>query len=340
MCNDTALSPLPFRGGAGGGDPPDCPEPGARPHPNPRSEARDSNRPEREGLKKRRWIALALMLLAAACQRVPEPVSHVALWEISQGGVARGWIMGTIHALPPGTQWRRPAIDAAMAKADLLVMEIGEPINPEIAGKALARLAMTPGLPPPTARLDAAGRAALIAAYGRLNLDDARFRDEESWAVALQISALASQKAGADAQDGVEPQLRAGMEGKPVAGLETVDSQFAVFDALPAPAQNLLLADVAREATDPRNDDAALLALWLKGDEIALEREASNDFLADPVLREALLSARNRAWAGQIDAMLHTGAHPFIGVGAAHVAGHDGLPELLRARGWTVKRIT
>ena len=285
-------------------------------------------------------LAVVLVLLAAACQRAPAPASHVALWEISAGGTPQGWILGTIHALPPGTPWRRPAIDAAMASADLLVMEIGEPIDSATAGKALARLAMTPGLPPPTARLDPAGRAALLAAYGRLNLDDARFRNEESWAVALQISALASQKAGADAQDGVEPQLRRGMQGKPVTGLETIDSQFAVFDALPAPAQTLLLADVAREATDPRNDDADLLALWLKGDELGLERQASADFLADPVLREALLTARNRAWAQRIDGLLHSGAHPFIGVGAAHVAGHDGLPDLLRAKGWTVKLVS
>ena len=115
----------------------------------------------------RRWIAGLLIVLAAACQRAPVPASHVALWQISRDGTPCGWILGTIHALPPGTSWRRPAIDAAMARADRLVMEIGEPINPTIAGKALARLAYTPGLPPPSQRLDSAGRAALIAAWGK-----------------------------------------------------------------------------------------------------------------------------------------------------------------------------
>jgi uncharacterized protein YbaP (TraB family) len=285
-------------------------------------------------------LAPALALLAAACHAPPPPESKVALWAISDGGAPRGWILGTIHALPPGTAWRRPAIDDAMASADRLVMEIGEPVNPESAGKALARLAMTPGLPPPTRRLDPAGRAALVAAYGRLGLDDARFHDEKSWAVALQISALASQKAGADAADGVEPQLRRLMPGKPVIGLETIDSQFAVFDALPPHAQDVLLGDVAREVTDPRNDDADILAQWLRGDELGLAREADSDFLADPVLHAALVTTRNRAWITQIDALLHSGAHPLIAVGAAHVAGHDGLTEMLRAKGWTVTRVS
>jgi uncharacterized protein YbaP (TraB family) len=267
------------------------------------------------------------------------PPSQVALWAVSDGGSARGWILGTIHALPPGTAWRRPSIDAAMASADRLVMEIGEPIDAGIAGKALARLAISPGLVPPSMRLDPAGRTALLAAYRKLGLNDARFANEESWAVALQISALATQQAGADAGDGVEPQLRTSMRGKPVAGLETIDSQFAIFDTLPARAQDRLLADVAKEAIDTRNDDADLLALWLKGDDLGLAREANSDFLADPALHEALLTARNRAWTGQIDTLLRQGAHPFIAVGAAHVAGADGLPDMLRARGWTVTRV-
>ena len=289
----------------------------------------------------RRWIAVIGLTLLCACHKAPAPVAtpQVALWAINGPGKTGGWLLGTVHSLPPGTVWRRPAIDAAMASADRLVMEIGEPIDPAIAGKALARLAMTPGLPPPTARLDPAGAKALLAAYQLLGLNDDKFRDEESWAVALQISALGTQKEGADPADGVEPQLRARMAGKPVAGLETVDSQFAVFDGLPSRAQNLLLADVAREATAHRDSDADMLALWLKGDDLGLAHEANSDFLADPALHEALLTARNRAWTAQIDNLLRGGAHPFIAVGAAHVSGRDGLPEMLRTKGWTVKRV-
>lgn len=291
-----------------------------------------------------RLAAAALLatfaLLLGACHHQPEkPAPRVALWAIEEQGHAKGWIMGTIHALPPDTTWRRPAIDSAMTGADRLVMEIGEPIDPNVAGQALARLAMTPGLPPPSARLDNAARSALGNVYRKLGVDDSRFLNEESWAVALQISALASQKAGAAADNGVEPQLRKAMAGKPVVGLETVDSQFAIFDALPTKAQNVLLTDVVREAAADRDDDADMLDLWLRGDDLGMAREANSGFLSDPVLHEALLAARNRAWTERIDALLKDGAHPFIAVGAAHVAGHDGLPEMLKAKGWTIRRV-
>lgn len=286
---------------------------------------------------------LGALLALSGCHRADEAgqPSQVALWAITRPGEAapRGWIIGTVHALPPETHWRRAAIDGAMAQADRLVLEIGEPVTPATAQDALARLGTTPGLPPPSARLDPAGRTALIAACRRLGLDDARFAGIESWAVALQLSALASQQAGARAEDGVEPQVRTAMAGKPVLGLETVTSQFAAFDGLPPHAQDVLLTDVAREANTSTDSDQDLVALWLRGDDLGLSRQANAGFLSDPVLHEALLTARNRAWTAQLDAMLRAGAHPFVAVGAAHVAGHDGLPVMLRARGWSLRRV-
>ena len=291
-----------------------------------------------------RWkafIVAALALLAAACHKeAPAPLpAKVALWEISDTSGTRGWIFGTVHALPAGVQWRRPAIDQALAGADRLVLEIAQPLDGNVAGVALARLAHTPGLPPPSQRVAMKYRDALAKVYKDLNLTDARFQNEESWAVALQIAAIGGQKEGMDPASGVEPELRKLIGGKPVQGLETLDGQFGIFDALPEHAQQTLLEQIAVEAADNRDDDADMVRLWLRGDDLGIARESQKGFLADPALHQALLTARNASWAAQIDAMLKDGAAPFIAVGAAHVAGSDGLPALLKARGWLVRRV-
>lgn len=289
----------------------------------------------------KRWLALALLALLAACQRqaAPNVPARVALWEISNPAGVHGWIVGTVHALPPGTRWRRPAIDAALAQADRLVLEIGQPLDSTVAGEALGRLAFTEGLPPPSQRIHPQFRADLAKVYRQLSLNDAQFKDQESWAVALQIAAIGGIRNGMDPDSGVEPELRKAIGRRPVEGLETLDGQFGVFDGLPARAQTVLLEQVAVEAADNTEDDRDMMALWLRGDELGIARESSTGFLADPVIRDALLTGRNRRWADEIDTMLKAGARPFIAVGAAHVAGADGLPRMLKARGWTVKRV-
>lgn len=291
-------------------------------------------------------LAAALLIGLAACGAAKPPPAEpakVALWAITNrntgGDDVRGWLFGTVHALPRGTSWRRPVIDEAMAAADRLVLEIGEPLNSDIAGVALGRLAFTPDLPPPSVRVGPKFRGDLAKVYKALSLQDGQFKDQESWAVALQIAAIGGLKQGMEPDSGVEPELRRVIGAKPVVGLETIDSQFGIFDALPPRAQTVLLEQVAHEAADNRADEADMLALWLRGDELGIAREAQTGFLADPALRAALLTRRNLDWANQIDAMLKEGARPFIAVGAAHVAGVDGLPRLLEARGWTVQRV-
>lgn len=297
------------------------------------------------GLSPTKWLRTVMGLILAsalaACHKPspPPPPSKVALWEIADASGPRGWILGTVHALPPGLAWRRPAIDAALARSDRLVLEIAQPLDGNVAGQALARLAYTPGLPPPSQRVAPRFASALAKVYADLKLTDAQFKDEESWAVALQIAAIGGQKGGMDPNAGVEPELRKQIGARPVEGLETLDGQFGVFDHLPARAQQTLLEQIAVETADSRDDDADMVRLWMRGDELGIASESRKGFLADPQLRQALLTGRTAGWASQIDAMLKTGARPFIAVGAAHVAGSDGLPALLIARGWRLRRV-
>jgi uncharacterized protein YbaP (TraB family) len=74
-------------------------------------------------------LAACLLIALAACGAAKAPPAEpakVALWAITDGTGVHGWLLGTVHSLPPGTQWRRPAIDKAIEKAGDAIKAAGE----------------------------------------------------------------------------------------------------------------------------------------------------------------------------------------------------------------------
>lgn len=279
---------------------------------------------------------LAALLLLTGCKAASSETVKPPLWEVTGPRGEKGWVLGTIHALPQAVEWRSPAIDAALAGSDGLVLEIADA---DAVPAVFARLAHTPGQPPLADRVVPALRPKVRQVMAEHKLTDAQFADVESWAAALMISQAAQGEA--TAEYGLEHVLREATRGKPVSELEGGDVQLRVFDALSEQDQRDLLAGVIDEASAPMSDSGEdpLYDAWAKGDLPALEKEARTGLLADPELSEALLAGRNRAWAPKVAAMLRAGRHPLVAVGAAHVVGAEGLPALLAAQGFMVKRV-
>ncbi len=282
----------------------------------------------------RKLLAASGALLLAACGgSAPEvPAPSPALWEVTDAAGHKGWLFGTVHALPDGLAWQTPRLLQTFDAAEVMVVEVSDLGSTQLAQQAFSALAATPGQPPLLSRVPAADRPALAALLERAGMNEAQFANTETWAAALQLANVG--RAG-EVENGVDRALLA--RGTQVMALEGFAEQFAIFDALAEDDQRVLLAATATD-DDPAEERAMALA-WARGDQQALAREIDTGFLTDPELREALLVRRNKAWVEDIAPLFARDLKPLVAVGAGHLIGPEGVPALLEAQGFTVKRI-
>ncbi len=290
-----------------------------------------------------RWLwAVVAALALAGCGETPLP-SHAALWRIDGPYGERGWLFGTIHLLPHPVDWRTPIVSAALDQSDQLVVEIAA-LNDDSAGaRVFAALAHGPIQPALALKLAPELRPKLERLMQRGGLQASQFAHIKTWAAVLMLAQVAETSgAGAGAAEakwGIDRALLRENPGKPVAELEGSARQLGLFDSLPEAAQRRLLAAVVADADNAAGDTNKLAEQWRNGDIAAISRETHKGMMADPQLRQMLYVQRNLAWANAIAGALVTRVHPFVAVGAAHMADNDGLPALLAARGFTVTRI-
>lgn len=284
-----------------------------------------------------RLVAALLALLAlASCARAPEV--HPALWLVEGPKGEKAWLFGTIHALPEPVEWRSAKVDAALKGADRLVLEVADITDDAKTAKAFADLAQSPGLPPLDARVQPDLRDDLSEDIKAGGMQPGSLDPYETWAAALMLQNAAAAASAVESSNGIDRAIALAWQG-PIEEFEGARNQLAIFDALPEAAQRALLDAVLIEADGREMQIHDLQQAWARGDMTLIARVTDEDFAKAPVLREALLVGRNRAWVSKLEAMLTAGARPFVAVGAAHLAGTDGLPALLTARGWKVTRL-
>ncbi len=276
----------------------------------------------------------------AAAPTVAPAAAGPAMWRV-HSATTEITLFGTIHALPPATDWLSPRIAERLDAADTLVLETVLPDDPAGLAPIVTALGVRAGLPPLAARVAPSKRAALLAGVSALGLNAAQLDGMKTWLAAIAIGDGAVAQLGLTPTDGVEPALtaRARAAHHAVIGLETPQAQLSIFDHLSETDARALLDATVDDLKTARDDTNALVAYWRAGEVDALAADFDKDFRATPALARALLTDRNRAWADWIAARLATPGKVFIAVGAGHLGGPESVVALLRAKGLTVERL-
>lgn len=248
-------------------------------------------------------------------------------------------LFGSVHLLPAGLDWRPDQLDAALANADDLWFETPTDPSPSSEAAQLARLHGTmPADGSLVALLSPKGRERLGRVCDRLGLSPAAIDRLRPWLADISLSVALLTSQGAAADSGVERTLS---EAAPIAQrryFESPGEQILMFAQAPEADQLASLEDTLRQLDEDPGFFNELIRAWLAGDQTEI-RELGVDPLkaVSPVLYNRLLANRNKRWAQVIEQRLAGSGRTVIVVGAAHLAGPDGVPALLRARGIEVE---
>ncbi|MDO9416490.1 TraB/GumN family protein [Pararhizobium sp.] len=250
----------------------------------------------------------------------------------------RIYILGTMHALPRGTDWDDGKVADAVKAADELVLELS-PAELAAAGGVFRTLAPRDAPLAIEARLS--GEA--LARYRALEASGRDFGAEtlDDWAVMVLMGQRVAQNAELSPADGVETGLTRMFEtgGKPIGGLETAQEQLMLFETLDASTQRTLLTRAAEKSDGAVKEVVALTNAWGRGDVAALEKVINEDVDAAPAARQAIITDRNRRWSAWVKRRMDQPGTVLMAVGAGHLVGADGVPAMLEAEGMKVQRV-
>ncbi len=264
-----------------------------------------------------------------------------SVWKVSRNGRTL-YLGGTCHYLRAADLPLPPEFDAAFARASVVCFEtdLAQLQSPETQQTLLAQALFTDGMK----LSDTLSPEAWQAVQGwaaKAGLPAAQLQSFKPWMVMMTIMGVELQRLGFT-PEGVDQQFqrKAVAARKRLAQLETVEEQIGFVTNLGAGQESDLivatLADLARLPAVLRDTVAA----WRVGDLEKLDAMLSAEMRRDyPGVHATLISNRNQAWLPKLETMLAGEPTEFVLVGAAHLAGDDGLIALLRRKGCRIEQL-
>lgn len=125
-----------------------------------------------------------------------------------------------------------------------------------------------------------------------------------------------------------------------VYGLESIEDQFNAFDKIPYSVQVEELMKAAKNNLEKDKEEMQKMLAVYKSENIeemlTMSKESDNKLMTD--FEEDLLIKRNQNWIPVISKVVKDNP-TFFGVGAAHLAGENGVIKLLRKQGFKVEAV-
>ncbi len=289
----------------------------------------------------RRWLAgLRLLMLGGMLFATVTAFGRSCVWKVTSGDHTL-YLAGSVHALRGVDYPLPPAYDQAFRESSALAFETD--LRKFNGGFLLEKVACLPHGTTLREHLDpqvyAYIQRVLATAHGSTS-PEKKLEHLRPWAIAWLLHSPKGIE-GLSAGEGVDSYLlrKAAKANKEIVGLVPLKEHIAVFGGMSdADGQAYLLYSFISLNQEDKAFQRTVRA-WKAGDVDDIARSLDEEYREVPSLRSRILTERNRRWVPVIEQYLQSGKTYMVVAGAAHMAGNDGVPALLKARGVHVEQL-
>ncbi len=163
----------------------------------------------------------------------------------------------------------------------------------------------------------------------------------QPWFIAVTMLSLNLQKLGFNAKLGIDQHFftLAKESKKNIIPLETPEYQLDLLSTLGGDDQEAFVIQTMGQFDEMESGFRDLVAAWEMGDLDKLNELLNNGFEEYPALKQSLLIQRNHNWLDKIVQYAKGTDDYLVIVGAGHLAGDEGLVNLLNNKGYDIEQV-
>ncbi len=261
------------------------------------------------------------------------------MWKVTAGN-NYAYLLGSMHYARRGLYPLDPRIEKAFDTCKVLAVES----DVENHAAEIQKLTMELGMYPQGDSLDkhiSSRTKRLLEDAGAMN---PLFMRMKAWLLAMQLQSQRFMQLGYDPEQGLDRFFlrKAGNRHIKIKELERARDTLQLLAKAAEGQEDLYLYYSLQELDRIEEIIPKLSDSWKSGDTAAMRQLIFEELNRHPEFRDLgkmLFDERNEKMAAKIAQYLQSGVPHFIVVGAGHLVGPQGIPALLKQRGYAVTQI-
>lgn len=282
-------------------------------------------------------IRLLFLFVLLCHYSIGQVTKNALLWEVkSKDGKTTSYLYGTMHLMDADLFYFPKKLEKLLLKSDVLCMEISNVNDPNLSPDALFLKNETLNDYFSATQMDSIYRWAEKS----LMMNKEQFNSNFSKAKPFLLLQFLLQSSLPENAKSYEKEFEnlAKNNKKTIEGLESVTEQLELFTSLPKKDQTEMVMSSLRDEANAKSSFQEMQKIYLSQniDYLYTFMKKEND---SPVnSSRAFIEDRNQKWIPQMEKMMEN-KNVFFAVGAAHLAGPEGVIELLIKKGYTLTPI-